>query len=399
MQIASKIRQLTPALIDVIKTSTAELRAAGAEIINLGQAIPNFPPVPAAIAAARQALEEPDTHVYSPDAGLLTLRHALSEALAAENGIQADPESEILITAGANQAVLTALITLLDPGDRVLLPSPMFFNHEMAVHIAGGIPLEVPLREETGFQLRLEDLQPYLEPAPRALIVVTPNNPTGAVYDPAELARIGRALAERGITLLTDEVYERFVYEGARHFSLASLPELKSHTITIGSFSKSYSLTGWRVGYLVGPAAFVQQALKVQDTMVICAAAIAQKAALGALREDRALLAERRRTLEGRRRLLLEELGCIRGIHWQPTRGSFFAFVRVTGCRDSLALSMALLQQAHLVTIPGSLFGPCGEGYLRLSYGSVDMKELREACRRLAGFFEQPSRLNQGDKQ
>ncbi len=387
MHIAQRIQQLAPAMIDVIKSYTAGLGRAGLPVIDLGQAVPNFPPSPAALEAARQALAEPDTHTYSADAGLLPLRQALCAVLAGENDVAADPEREVLITAGANQAFLTALLTLLEPGDRVLLPGPCFFNHEMAVRIAGGVPVEVPLAADTGFQLRLEDVAPYLEGA-RALVLCSPNNPSGAVYEPAELARLARELAARGIALLTDETYQHYVYGGARHFSPASLPEAREHTITVGSFSKSYSLTGWRVGYLVAPAAFVEQALKVQDTMVICAAVIAQKAALGALGEPASFLAARRAALDRRRRILAARLAEIPALHWQPTQGAYFAFVRVAGCRDSLRLALQLLEQAHVVTIPGSLFGRSGEGYLRLSYGSVEEEELEEACGRLARLFD-----------
>jgi aminotransferase len=387
MHIAGRIQQLTPAMIDVIKNYTADLCHASVPVINLGQAIPNFPPSPAALEAARQALAEPDTHSYSPDAGLLSLRRALCAALARGNGIAADPEGEVLITAGANQAFLTALLTLLEPGDRVLLPGPYFFNHEMAVRIAGGVPVEVPLAEETGFQLRLQDVEPYLEGA-RALIVCSPNNPSGAVYDPVELARIAHELTGRGIALLTDQTYQHYCYGEARHFSPAALPAAREQVITIGSFSKSYSLTGWRVGYLVAPAAFVEQALKVQDTMVICAPVIAQKTALGALGEPPTFIAARREALDHRRQLLAARLAAIPALHWQPTEGAYFAFVRVAGCRDSLQLTLQVLEQAHVVTIPGSLFGPSGEGYLRLSYGSVEEEELEEACGRLARFFD-----------
>lgn len=382
MHIAQRVRTLTPALIDDLKARTAELRAAGADVINLGQAIPNLPPSPQALEAAGRALAEPDTHVYSPDAGLLPLRRALAEALAHEQDLAADAERQILITAGANQAFLLALLTLLEPGDRVVLPGPYFFNHEMAVRLAGGIPVNAPLDPAGGFQLRTADLRPYLEGA-RAVVLCSPNNPTGAVYAPAELARLARELAARGIALLVDETYRHLVYGQARYFNPGALPEAHDTVITVGSFSKSYSLTGWRVGYLVAPAGFVDEAIKVQDTMVICAAVVAQKAALGALQEGPAFLLARRAALDRRRRLLAAHLAAIPSLRWQPTEGAFFAFVRVAGCTDSLRLAMDVLERAHVVTIPGSLFGPAGEGYLRLSYGSVEEAELAEACGRL----------------
>ena len=386
MQIAERVRTLTPALIDVIKARTDELRQAGADIVNLGQAIPNLPPSPKALEAARRALVEPDTHVYSPDAGLLALRQALAAALAREHDLSADPEREILITAGANQAFLLALLTLLEPGDRVVLPGPYFFNHEMAVRIASGIPAEAPLDPAAGFQLRVEDLRPYLKGA-RAVVLCSPNNPTGTVYDPAELARLARELAARDIALLVDETYRHLVYGEARYFNPAALPEAHDTVITVGSFSKSYSLTGWRVGYMVAPALFVEEAIKVQDTMIICAAVVAQKAALGALQEGPEFIVARRAALDRRRRLLAQGLAAIPSLHWQPTEGAFFAFVRVEGCTDSLQLAMDVLGQAHVVTIPGGLFGPAGEGYLRLSYGSVEEEELVEACGRMGRFF------------
>jgi aspartate/methionine/tyrosine aminotransferase len=194
-------------------------------------------------------------------------------------------------------------------------------------------------------------------------------------------------MADRGIILITDETYQHFTYEGARHFSPASVPQIRSQVVTVGSFSKSFSMTGWRIGYLLAEPAFIEQALKIQDTMVICAPVIAQKAALAALRGDPQHLVHHRELLEQRRRLLLEELSDIPTLTWQPTRGSFFAFVRVKDCKDSTMMAMDILKHAHVATIPGSLFGKSGEGYLRLSYGSVEPKELKTACHRLADFF------------
>lgn len=387
MHIAERIRTIVPPPLDVINSHAARLRQEGAHVISLGQGVPDFPTAPSAIEMARQALAEPDTHIYSADAGLLPLREALSAALSEWNGIEANPEKEIIITAGANQAFLLALLTLLEPGDKVLLPSPFYFNHEMAVRAVGGVPVEVPLSEETGFQLRMEDLQPHLEGRPRVAVVVSPNNPTGAVYDRRALERIGRELASREIAILSDETYQHFVYEGAEHFSLASVPEIRSQVITTGTFSKTFSLTGWRVGYLMADPAFIDQALKVQDAMMVCAPVISQKAALGALAEPAGGIARRRQILGERRRLLINLLAEIPRLGWHPTSGAYFAFVRVEGCTDSAELARDILDRVHVVAIPGSIFGHNGEGYLRLSYGSVDVDELDEACKRLAQHF------------
>ncbi len=387
MHIPERIRSIAPPPMDVINAHAERLRRTGAPVISLGQGVPGFPIVAGAIERARQALQEPNTHIYSADAGLLPLREALSAALAEQNRMEVDPESEIIITAGGNQAFVLALLTLLEPGDKVLLPSPFYFNHEMAIRIVGGIPVQVPLAEETGFQLRMEDLEPYLDADPQVLVVVSPNNPTGAVYDAKELRRIGRALASKGMVIISDETYQHFVYEGAEHFSLASIPKIRSQVITIGSFSKTFSMTGWRVGYLVAEPTFIQEALKIQDSMLVCAPVISQKAALGSLGEPVEEIARRRQILDQRRRFLMERLADIPQLTWQPSRGGYFAFVRVEGYSDSARLAMDILDSVHVVTVPGSVFGQHGEGYLRLSYGSVELSDLDEACGRLSHYF------------
>jgi aspartate/methionine/tyrosine aminotransferase len=388
MNVPQRIRDIAPAFMDELGSRVAELRGQGAEVINLGQGVPGFPPVATALEAARRALAEPATHVYSGDAGLLPLREALTAWLAQHNGLEVDPEQEVIITAGANQGFLLALLTLLEPGDKVLLPSPFYFNHEMSIRIVGAVPIEVPLREETGFQLTLDDLEPYLSMQPRALVVVSPNNPTGAVYDPEELERITRELAARGIPVILDETYQAFVYDGARHFAPSSIPESRSQVITVGSFSKTFSLAGWRVGYLLAEPDFVVQAIKVQDSMLVCAPVISQRAALGALRTPQEELARRCDVLGERRQVLVQGLAEIPRLRWQPTSGAYYAFVGVEGCTDSVALAWDLLERAHLAVVPGSYFGQNGEGFLRLSYGSVEEPALEEACGRLDKYFE-----------
>lgn len=393
MYVSKRIRSITPAPIDAINTQARKLREAGASVINLGQAVPGFAPAPRASEVARQALAEADTHIYSADAGILPLREALSKTMLRNNQVEVDPLREIIVTAGANQAFMLALLTLLEPGDKVLLPSPFFLNHAMAVHMVGGIPIEIPLAEESGFQLRLEDIAPYLDLEPRALVVVSPNNPTGAVYDPAEIERIGRCLAAKEIALISDETYQYFTYDGLRHFSLASLPELRSQVITIGTFSKTFSMTGWRVGFLLAEPDFIQEAMKVQDTMLICAPVIAQKAVLGILQQAPQFIEERLEILNQRRKFLIKRLADIPQLSWQATSGGFFAFTKVKDCGDSMQLALDILDKVHVVTIPGSAFGQSGEGYLRLSYGSVDISELEEACRRLSSYFETGGRI------
>jgi aminotransferase len=233
----------------------------------------------------------------------------------------------------------------------------------------------------------LADLEPYLEMEPRMLVIVSPNNPTGAVYDPEELQRLARLLSSRGMIIISDETYRHFAFRGAHHFSVASLPECRSQVITIGSFSKTFSLSGWRVGYLRAEAAFVEQAIKVQDCMLVCAPLISQKAALGALSTPAEELDRRRAVISEQSQILARRLAEIPRPRWHPTRGAYYAFVRVQDCIDSAALATDLLETAHVATVPGTVYGQNWEGFLRLSYGSVDASDLEEACGRLARYF------------
>jgi aminotransferase len=387
MHIGARVRSVAPPGIELINAQARRLRAAGAPVISLGQALPGLLPDTALLGRIHPLLNEPDSHVYSPVAGLLSVRQAIAAFLAQHNGVTFDPDRELILTAGANQAFMLALLTLLDAGDRVLLPSPYFLNHETTVRIVGGVPVEVPLSPETGFQLRVEDLRPFLGSGARALVIVTPNNPTGAVYDPQEMIRVAEAAIAAGMTVITDEVYQLFVYESARHSSLASVPSLRPHVLTTSSFSKTFGITGWRVGFLAGDATFIEETGKVQDSMVICAPTIGQKFVVAALSGGLDGVLRYREVLDARRRFLTERLARIPCLSWQPTAGSFFAFVRVAGCTDSTRLAHDILEKVHVGTIPGRVFGVYGEGYLRLAYGAVELPLLAEACDRLERYF------------
>ncbi len=387
--IASRIREIAPPHIDVLNTCATELRAAGKDVISLGQAIPGFAPPSVSLEAAHEAIHQADTHIYSADAGIPQLRRALSMKLGQDFGVVADPEREMIITAGGNQAFMLALLTLLEPGDEVLLPTPYYLNHEMGIRTVGCTPVEVPLQESGGFSLTLENITPYLTSNTKALVVVSPNNPTGAVYSENELRRIVHAMAARDVTVISDETYQHFLYDGRTHFSIGSLGDEKAHVIIVGSLSKSFAMTGWRIGYMIAHAAFIEQAMKVQDSMVICASVVGQLMATAAVEQAWAYPLTYNGLFNQRRLFLEQRIKSIRGLHWMPTHGGFFAFVRVEGCTDSIRLSGQILDDAHVVTTPGRIFGKAAEGFIRLSYGSVDQTRLEEACDRLEEYFSQ----------
>jgi aminotransferase len=383
--ISARVSSLILPPFDVLNYKAAALRQRGHDVISLGQAVPGFGPPPAAVDAARRALNEPSTHRYSADAGRLSLREALSEALAREHAIDARPD-ELMVTAGGNQAFMLAAMTLLDSGDEVVLASPYFVNHEMALRAVGATPIEAPLQEQTGFSARWPDIAARITARTRAVVLCTPSNPTGAVVAADELATIVRELSNRRIVLVSDETYLHFVY-GRPHASAASVAGWRQNVVVIGTFSKSFGMTGWRAGYLVAAEEVCRQAVKVQDAMIICAPVISQIAAEAAVRDNWQYARSFHDELLARRTALEASLAAIPQLRWSAAAGGFFLFVRVDGCRDSAALADDILERVHVVTIPGATFGTSGEGFLRLSYGASSVDELTQAGKRLQSYF------------
>jgi len=384
--VRSRIRRIDLPPFDPLNRRAAELRAAGHQVISLGQAVPFFPPPEAALTAAREALERPEVHRYATDPGLPSLRAALAGRLGAMAGAALTGD-DIVITAGANHAFTLALTTLVDAGDEVVLPAPYFTNHQMAVLAAGASAIEAPVADRVTFAVRWTDVEPHLTGRTKAVVLCNPSNPTGAPVDGDEGLRIVSELARRGIWAMSDETYMQFVYDGT-HWSAASAPAWRENVVVIGTFSKSFGMMGWRVGFLLADAAVCEQAIKVQDAMIICAPVISQMAAEAAVRACWSYPVSFHDELRRRRQILAQGLAAIPALAWTPTRGGLFAFVRVAGENDSARLSDALLERAHVVTIPGVVFGASGEGFLRLSYGYADAAELADAVARLRRFFD-----------
>jgi aspartate/methionine/tyrosine aminotransferase len=387
VQIPSRILELELPPFDPLNTRAAQIRAAGHDVISLGQALPFFQPPASVMRAAQAALERADVHGYTTDPGRPSLRRALAERLRDDAGIECGPDN-LLITAGANHAFATAVTTLVSAGDEIVLPAPYFTNHQMLVQAAGAVPIEAPVADRDTYAVTWDDVAPALTDRTRAVVLCNPSNPTGAPVDAASGRRIVSELAERDILAISDETYMHFVYEG-RHWSAASVTDWRRNVVVIGTFSKSFAMMGWRVGYLLADAAVCEQATKVQDAMIICAPTISQIAAEAAVRDDWDYPHRFHDELLERRRRLSDALTRSRGVSWTPTDGGFFAFVRVEGCTDSNALALRLLEEAHVVTIPGSSFGRSGEGCLRLSYGSVARDALSQAIERLTRFMHQ----------
>ena len=383
-----RVRRVAMPPIDALNTRMAEMNAAGGDVISLGQSVPFFGPPPGMTDAVREAVDGfgPRLHTYGPDAGIPELREALARKLREFNGLDFDPDTQLLVTPGSNQAFMVAMMTILEPGDEVAIASPHYFNHQMAIELCGGTVREIPLSEEDGFQMRMEDVERVLTDRTRAVVIISPNNPTGTVYEPESVAEIVREATGRGIYVVSDDAYEAFCYDGARHTNAAAFGA-SDMVITLGSLSKTFGMTGWRIGYMAAGAELVRQALKVQDAMAICAPIISQVAAVAALEAMPEYPLSMRAELEDRRALLERTLAGIPALHWKKTDGALFALVRADVQGAERELAWELLERAEVLTVPGSAFGRRWEGFLRVSYGCSPRERYEEALERVAGFF------------
>ena len=377
--------------IDALNTRMAEINAGGGDVISLGQSVPFFGPPPEMVEAVRDALDSfgPRLHTYGPDAGIPELREALARKLADFNGVEVDPGRQLLVTPGSNQAFMVTMMTILEPGDEVAIASPYYFNHHMAIELCGGVVREIPLSEENGFQMTLEDVESAMGPRTKAVVIISPNNPTGTVYDPDQIAAIASSLTERGIYVITDDAYEVFCYDGARHVNPMAAVEPSELLVTLGSLSKTLGMTGWRIGYIAASPELIRQALKVQDATAICAPIIAQVAALAALEQMPAYPQSMIGELNERRDLLQSVVAETPALHWHRTDGALFALVRAESAGgDRRELESELLERAHVLTVPGSAFGNQWSDFIRVSYGCSPRDRYEEALERVAKFFE-----------
>ena len=388
--IPHRVRSVAMPPIDALNTRMAEINAAGGDVISLGQSVPFFGPPPEMIEAVRDALDSfgPRLHTYGPDAGIPELREALARKLTDFNGVEVDPDRQLLVTPGSNQAFMVTMMTILDPGDEVAIASPYYFNHHMAIELCRGVVREIPLSEENGFQMTLEDVESVLTPHTKAVVIISPNNPTGTVYNPEEVVAIARSLTERGIYVITDDAYEVFCYDGTRHVSPRAVVESSELLITLGSLSKTLGMTGWRIGYIAADPSLIRQALKVQDATAICAPIVAQVAAVAALEQMPAYPQRMIGELNERRDLLQSVVDETSALHWHRTDGALFALVRAdTVGGDRRELESELLERAHVLTVPGRAFGTQWSDFIRVSYGCSPRDRYEEALRRLAEFF------------
>jgi aspartate/methionine/tyrosine aminotransferase len=355
-------------------------------LINLGRGDPDLPTPAHIVEAAKAALDRGETK-YTAPAGLPELRTAIAGAIRRRWGVRYDPDTEVLVTDGTQQGIFVSLQCLVNPGDEVLIPEPYYAAYETGVAMAGGVMVRVPTRLEDQFELRPESIRAAITPRTRVLALISPSNPTGGVILPETMAEIARIAETHELVVLSDELYESIVYEGIQVRSFPTFPGMRDRTILLNGFSKAYCMTGLRVGYLAGPAAFLAGMLEPRHTISICTPAVSQRAALAALTGPQEFLTTYLSHYDERRRRMAEGLRS-GGIGFGEPRGAFFIFadIRPTGM-SSLDFCTQLLRQERVLIFPGNLYGPGGEGFARISY-LAPLDQIQEATVRIVRFYK-----------
>jgi aspartate/methionine/tyrosine aminotransferase len=349
--------------------------------ISLGQGLVSWGPPPQVMETIAGMEADPERHRYGPVEGEPALVEAIEQKLQDENGIRVRPDSRVFVTAGGNMAFLNAILAICDADDEVVLTVPYYFNHEMAVVMAGARP--VPVATGPGYHLDPDRIVAALSPRTRAVVTISPNNPSGAVYDPSTLDAVNTLCAARGVFHIHDEVYEYFTYEGHRHVSPGARAGAGTHTISLFSLSKAYGFAGWRIGYMVVPSALVEAIRKIQDTNLICAPLVSQYAALAALQVGRGYCEAHLPRLDAVRRRVRDALGTRPDCYTLgPMEGAFYALLRVQTRMEPLGLVQRLIREHQVAAIPGSTFGLDG-CVLRLSYGALEPATVEAGIRRL----------------
>ncbi|MEM0217811.1 MAG: pyridoxal phosphate-dependent aminotransferase [Candidatus Nezhaarchaeales archaeon] len=340
-------------------------------VINFGIGEPDLDTPTCVREAGKRAIDLGYTH-YTPNAGYPELREAIAKKLRVENGIDVTAEN-IIVTTGASTGLLLSVLTLIEPGDEVLIPDPGFVIYEAIVNMVGGKPVRVPLVEEEDFRMTPEKVDELVTSKTKCIFLNSPHNPTGAVLEFSDIKGIAEIAMDNGIYVISDEVYEKLVYDGAKHYSIASIPGMEDLAITVNSFSKTFAMCGWRIGYVAASKRLIDEMIKLQQYTVVNAPSISQMAALEGLKnpEVKTFIDEMVKEYDKRRRFMVERINKITGFRAKLPKGAFYVFANVKELGlKSTDLAELILEKAAVATVPGSAFGPNGEGYLRFCYAT-----------------------------
>ena len=393
-RISARIAAVAPSATLAVDAKAKALQAQGENVIGFGAGEPDFPTPAAIVAAAEAACRDPKNHRYSPTAGLPELREAIAAKSLRDSGLQI-AASQVLVTNGGKQAVANAFAVLCDPDDEVLLPAPFWTTYPESIALAGGVPVVVQTDVSSGFRVTVAQLEAARTPRTKVLVFVSPSNPTGAVYPLAEIEAIGRWAVEHGIWVVTDEIYEHLVYGDAEHHSMpVVVPELADTCIVVNGVAKTYAMTGWRVGWMLGPSDVIAAAVNLQSHETSNVANVSQRAALAAVTGDLEAVEMMRTAFDRRRHTMYRMLNEIDGIECPLPEGAFYAFPSVTGlygrsfggrtCSTSAELADLAIDVAKVAVVPGEAFG--SPGHFRMSYALGD-DDLAEGVSRLAALF------------
>ncbi|CAM06038.1 aspartate/methionine/tyrosine aminotransferase [Saccharopolyspora erythraea NRRL 2338] len=395
-RISARVGGIAESATLAVDAKAKALKAAGRPVIGFGAGEPDFPTPKPIVDVAAAACADPRNHRYSPASGLPELREAIAAKTKRDSQYEVEP-SQVLVTNGGKQAVYQSFAALLDPGDEVLLPAPYWTTYPEAIALAGGVPVVVGTDESTGYLASVEQLEAARTPRTKVLLFNSPSNPTGAVYPPEQVEAIGRWAVEHGIWVITDEIYEHLVYGGAEHVSMpAVVPELADTCVVLNGVAKTYAMTGWRVGWMIGPADVIKAATNLQSHLSSNVSNVSQRAALEAVSGSLDAVDAMREAFDRRRRKIVELLSAIPGVSCPEPQGAFYAYpsvkellgreIRGSRPQTSVELAALVLEHAEVAVVPGEAFGT--PGYFRLSYALGD-DDLAEGVRRMGDLLRE----------
>ncbi|HEY4462606.1 MAG TPA: pyridoxal phosphate-dependent aminotransferase [Streptosporangiaceae bacterium] len=384
-RVSARLSAIAESATLAVDAKAKALKAAGRPVIGFGAGEPDFPTPDYIVEAAQRACTEPRFQKYTPAAGLPELRQAIADKTARDSGYRVEA-SQVVVTNGGKQAVYQAFAALLDPGDEVLMPAPYWTTYPEAIQLSGGVPVPVMTDESTGYLTSVEDLEAARTERTKIVLIVSPSNPTGAVYPPARLAEIGRWAADNGLWVVTDEIYEHLVYGGAEFSSVPVVaPEVAGQCVVVNGVAKTYAMTGWRVGWMIGPADVIKAAANFQSHVTSNVSNVSQAAALTAVSGDLSAVARMRDAFDRRRQTMTRMLNEIPGVVCPEPQGAFYCYPSVKGLlgkeigghkpATSAELAALILDEAEVAVVPGEAFGT--PGYFRLScaLGDADLEE------------------------
>ncbi|MGV4375075.1 pyridoxal phosphate-dependent aminotransferase [Trueperella pyogenes] len=392
-RVSQRLAALQPSATLAVDAKAKALKAAGKPVIGFGAGEPNFPTPPHIVAAAIEAAADPKNHKYTLAKGLPELRQAIADKTKADSGVVVDPDN-IIVTNGGKQAVFQAFVSLIDDGDEVILPAPYWTTYPEAIALCGGVPVEVFAGSDQDYKVTVEQLEGALTAKTKALLLCSPSNPTGSVYSASELRAIGRWALDNGVWVISDEIYEHLIYAGDMAYILREVPELANQTIIVNGVAKTYAMTGWRVGWMHGPADVMKKVANFQSHITSNVNNVAQRAAIAALTGEQGVVADMKEAFDQRRRTLVSMLREINGFVVPEPTGAFYVFPNVQAllgkeingrvAHSSAELAELILEEAEVAVVPGEAFG--APGYIRLGYALGD-EDLVEGVKRLQRLF------------